>query len=207
MPQYHLRHNGCQPTLLPQVQEQPIEGIGFEFNLYDPCVANKMIEGKQMTICFHVDDCKTSHVSTKAVDEMIEWLKAGYVKIWEDGTGKMKVSRGKVHKYLGMTLDFSIKKVVKITMFDYIEEIVSAFQALEPTLGTKPNLVQPPKTCSPLTKTAPSWMLTRLRLSTTLSPRSFMPPSGLVRTHALPFRFSPPWCKHPTMMNGRNSHI
>jgi hypothetical protein len=29
---------------------------GFELNPYDPCVANKMIEGEQMTICFHVDD-------------------------------------------------------------------------------------------------------------------------------------------------------
>ena len=106
-----------------------LEGIGFEFNPYDPCVANKMIEGKQMTICFHVDDCKISHVSTKAVDEMIEWLKAGYETIWEDGTGKMKVSRGKVHKHLGMTLDFSIKKMVKITQKRRSLAISSVFPA------------------------------------------------------------------------------
>ena len=31
-------------------------GIRFELNLNDLCVANKMIEGKQMMICFHVDD-------------------------------------------------------------------------------------------------------------------------------------------------------
>jgi hypothetical protein len=35
--------------------------IDFVINPYDPCVANKTIEGKQMTICFHVDDCKLSH--------------------------------------------------------------------------------------------------------------------------------------------------
>jgi hypothetical protein len=35
--------------------------IGFVINPYDPCVANKMIDGKQMTIIFHVDDCKLSH--------------------------------------------------------------------------------------------------------------------------------------------------
>jgi hypothetical protein len=34
---------------------------GFVFNDYDPCVANKQIGGNQMTICFHVDDCKLSH--------------------------------------------------------------------------------------------------------------------------------------------------
>ena len=32
--------------------------IGFELNPYDPCVANKMIGGQQMTLCWHVDDMK-----------------------------------------------------------------------------------------------------------------------------------------------------
>jgi hypothetical protein len=45
--------------------------IGFTINPYDPCVANKMIEGKQMTICFHVDDCKLSHRKKKVMDTMI----------------------------------------------------------------------------------------------------------------------------------------
>jgi len=27
---------------------------GFELNPYDQCVSNKMIDGKQMMICFHV---------------------------------------------------------------------------------------------------------------------------------------------------------
>jgi hypothetical protein len=79
--------------------------IGFEFNPYDPCVANKMIDGNQMTLCFHVDDCKLSHKDPKAMDAMITWLKQEYESIFEDGSGKMQVSRGKVHKYLGMTLD------------------------------------------------------------------------------------------------------
>jgi hypothetical protein len=47
--------------------------IGFELNPYDPCVANKMIEGKQMTICFHVEDCKLSHRTPKVMDKMIKW--------------------------------------------------------------------------------------------------------------------------------------
>jgi len=38
-----------------------LKSIGFELNPYDPCVANKMIDGKQMTICFHVNNCKLSH--------------------------------------------------------------------------------------------------------------------------------------------------
>ena len=32
------------------------EDEGFIFNPYDPCIANKMVNGKQQTIRFHVDD-------------------------------------------------------------------------------------------------------------------------------------------------------
>jgi hypothetical protein len=38
--------------------------IDFVINPYDLCVANKMIEGNHMTICFHVDDCKLRHRKT-----------------------------------------------------------------------------------------------------------------------------------------------
>ena len=31
---------------------------GFELNPYDPCVANKIIGGKQITVLWHVDDLK-----------------------------------------------------------------------------------------------------------------------------------------------------
>ena len=112
--------------------------IRFEINPYDPCVANKMINRKQMTICFHVNDCKLSHHDHKAVDDFIEWLCQEYESIFEDGSGKMMVSQGKVHTYLGMMLDYSIPGQVKISMFDYIEEILAAFNKAEPKgAGTK----------------------------------------------------------------------
>ena len=63
---------------------------GFLINPYNPCVWNKKINGKQCTICFHVDDCKISHVSKKVVDKIIEWLRENYESIFEDGSGKMK---------------------------------------------------------------------------------------------------------------------
>jgi hypothetical protein len=37
------------------------------------------------------------------------------------------VARGKVHKYLDMRLDFATAKVVKVTMIDYINEIVETW--------------------------------------------------------------------------------
>ena len=39
-----------------------LEEIGFEFNPYDPCVANRIEKEKQQTVQFHVDDLKSSHV-------------------------------------------------------------------------------------------------------------------------------------------------
>ncbi len=47
--------------------------------------------------------------------------------MFEDGTGQMKVHRGKTHKYLGMSLDFSHANQCRVTMIDYVDEIVVAY--------------------------------------------------------------------------------
>jgi hypothetical protein len=52
-----------------------LTSVGFKINPYDPCVANKIVDGMQMTICFHVDDCKLSHHSSRANDNIIDWLR------------------------------------------------------------------------------------------------------------------------------------
>ena len=39
-----------------------LEAYGFKINPYDPCVANKMIDRKQLTVFWHVDDLKISCV-------------------------------------------------------------------------------------------------------------------------------------------------
>jgi hypothetical protein len=39
----------------------------------------------------------------------------------------MTVSRGNIPKYLGMTLDYTVRGQVKITKFDYVNEILTAF--------------------------------------------------------------------------------
>jgi hypothetical protein len=109
--------------------------IDLIINPYDTFVANKIIEGEQMTICFHVDDCKLSHRKKTFMDRMIGYLRQEYESIFEDGSGAMTVSRGKVHKYLGMTLDYSVPGQVKITMLEYVNEILAAFDKAEPKGG------------------------------------------------------------------------
>ena len=59
--------------------------VGFKINSYDPCVSNKMIDGQQMTICYHVDECKLSHRRSKVNDWMIKWHRKEYESIFEDG--------------------------------------------------------------------------------------------------------------------------
>jgi hypothetical protein len=47
----------------------------------------------------------------------------------------MTVSRGRVHKYLGMTLDYTVRGRVNISMFDYVDEIINAIDKAEPKEG------------------------------------------------------------------------
>ena len=72
--------------------------VGFKINPYDQFVANKIIDRKQMTICYHGDECKLIHRKSKVNDRMIKWLRQEYESIFKDGSGNMTVSRGKVHK-------------------------------------------------------------------------------------------------------------
>ena len=99
-----------------------LEGHGFVFNPYDPCIANKMVRGKQQTIRFHVDDLLSSHVDARVNDEFHHWMNKTY--------GHFKpvtCTRGKEHTYLGMTLDFSRKGKVKIRMDDYVDRMLEEF--------------------------------------------------------------------------------
>ncbi len=82
---------------------------GYNINPYGGCLANKVVKGKQVTICFHINDFKISHISSAVIDNTIAWLRSEYDSIFKDGSGQMKVHRGKTHKYLGMLLNFSHK--------------------------------------------------------------------------------------------------
>ena len=96
-----------------------LQVMGFELNPYEPCVANKMIDGKQCTICWYVDDLKVSHVDSRVVSGVIEEIEARY--------GKMVVKRGAKHTYVGMDIEYTGAGDAKIIMKDYITECVSEF--------------------------------------------------------------------------------
>ncbi len=54
-----------------------LKEMGFEINPYDPCVANKMVNGMQMTIRWHVDDLMMSHVSRDKMMKIVQFFLLG----------------------------------------------------------------------------------------------------------------------------------
>ena len=83
------------------------------------CTFNKIVNGQQLTVQFHVDDLKASHRDHKVLDEFLVELRKEFGK--ED---KLTENTGKIHDYLGMTIDYSIAGKVVFTMYDFLEDII-----------------------------------------------------------------------------------
>ena len=97
-----------------------IKEWGFEANPYDSCVVNKMINGKQCTIIWHVDDVRCSHVDPSVVENMIDLMSEEFGK-----DAPLTVNRDKVHEYLGMKFDYTEDGAVTIDMVDYVKSIIA----------------------------------------------------------------------------------
>jgi hypothetical protein len=62
-----------------------------------------MIEDNQITIQFHVDNLKISHVKQSVIDSVLNDLNNKF------GTSKkpLAATTGDIHDYLGITIDYS----------------------------------------------------------------------------------------------------
>ncbi len=83
-----------------------------------------MVENRQHTVTWHVDDLKSSHVNPKGNDNFYHWLNWKYAS---DDIGKVKAVRGKRHEYLTMILDFTEPGVLRIDMRDYVKGMIDNF--------------------------------------------------------------------------------
>ena len=117
--------------------KKDLEGEGFVFNPYDPCVANRQVKKSQHTIVFHVDDLKSSHADKKVNDEFEKWLQKKY-----GGHKAVTAHRGKKFDYLGMILDYSQKGKVNIDMTSYVRNMLESF----PMKFSKMDTVRTPAT-------------------------------------------------------------
>ena len=98
-----------------QLYSDTLKELGFEINPYDQCVVNKVINGKQCTIVFYVDDNKISHMNESVVMSVIEEISKHF--------GELTVSRGKKHDFLGMDIEIKDGKV-HIGMKDQVVEAI-----------------------------------------------------------------------------------
>ena len=93
--------------------------LGYEENPYDSCVVNKIINGKQCTVCWYVDDVKISHVDESVVEDLVSKMQEEYGK-----EAPLTVNRGKIQEYLGMKIDFSNENKVVFSMRDYTKNLL-----------------------------------------------------------------------------------
>ena len=96
-----------------------LEKQGFTLNPYDMCVANKNVDGKQLTVAWYVDDLKISHKDSEVVTSTIRFLESKF--------GKMTVTRGKQHEYIGMHIRFNKDRTVTINMSHHVNEALATF--------------------------------------------------------------------------------
>ena len=81
-----------------------LERIGFEFNDYDPCVENRMVNKRQHTIQFDLNDVLSSHVDPEVNKQFGAWENKTYGRL-----KPVELRRRKTREFLGMTLDYSKK--------------------------------------------------------------------------------------------------
>jgi hypothetical protein len=127
-----------------------LKEMGFELNPYNPCDANKIIKGEQCMIAWYVDNTKISHVNPSVVTDVI-------VKI-EERFGKMTVTRGKQHVFLGMDIHFKDDGTLSIGLKAYIEEAIAEFGEDVTRSATTPagrGIFEVDATSPPLTKEKP----------------------------------------------------
>ena len=93
----------------------------FKMNPYDAYVWDKMVNGKQFTIVFHIDDLLLSNKYPNIVTLYIRKLQQEY-----GSREDLTVTRGKIHEYLGMTLDFSVKLEVRFSQYDFLKKLFNS---------------------------------------------------------------------------------
>ena len=91
----------------------------FKLNKYDPCVANKDVDGNQCTVCWYVDDNKISHEDPKGLYPVIEMIESKF--------STMTKRRDKKHTFVGMDMRFIEEGKVKIPMKEYMGECIVSF--------------------------------------------------------------------------------
>jgi hypothetical protein len=95
--------------------------LGFDQNMYDPCVYNRVEDKDKVTVRVHVDDIKISSCSKLQLDKVVRELREVYGEITEHvGIG---------HDYLGMILSYHPdERKISLNMKKYIGACIEGFE-------------------------------------------------------------------------------
>ena len=94
--------------------------LGFVRNPVDLCIFNKGSGSEQCTICLHVDDLKITCCNAGTIEHLLDGLTTKYKTL--------TVHRGLIHSYLGMTFDYTVAGIIKVTMEKYVQDIIDGYQ-------------------------------------------------------------------------------
>ena len=106
--------------------------IGYVSNDVDPCIMNKMVNGKQCTICLFVDDILVTCEDEAGIVQLIDALKTEY--------GEITVHRDENDlSYIGMHLHSNGNKT-QVSQLAYVMELITKHQitgvAASPATGS-----------------------------------------------------------------------
>ena len=115
---------------------------GFTANPYDACLFNKIVDGKQITVCFHVDDLLVTCECEAVSDQLVEHLESSFTNL--------TVNRGKQHSYLAMNI-VEEEEHISVDMTAYIEKCTEGKVFDRPaTSPAREDLFDEPEESAPL---------------------------------------------------------
>lgn len=90
-------------------------------NQYDHCVFNKYApDGKQITVCFHVDDLMITSASSKAREDLRKYLSSQFAEV--------SFVEGPTHSYLSMHLQKNKEGGWEVNMHSFIDKCLNGKQ-------------------------------------------------------------------------------
>lgn len=105
-----------------------LEALGFAANDRDPCVFRRTQGGHVFTLGVYVDDLVMIGHSEEAIDDVLAALGETFADL--------SVHRGRTLNYVGMTMDFSQAKVCRVTMANFVGELLAECEDIDGVAGT-----------------------------------------------------------------------
>ena len=87
---------------------ETLQGIGFVVNPYDLYIANCNLNSKTCTVVWYINNTKISHEDSEVKAEIIQKINAYF--------GRMSVTQGRMHSFIGINIKYNVDKIVSLSM-------------------------------------------------------------------------------------------